>query len=266
MCKRLEVSRSGFYAWVRRGPSAHQRRDAGLEKLVAEHFTESNGVYGSPRIHALLRRRGERVGRKRVVRLMQRLHLRARANRIYRPRGCAPVCRLSLPNEARCRTVTGPNQVWRGDVTYLKAAGTWRYLAVVMDQYSRRLIGYQLGRDRTSDLTVAALVHALAKRKPPAGLVFHSDRGGEYCGYLYRDRLESSGIVQSINRPKTMTDNAYVESFFHSLKTEAIHGRRFSDHSQLDAVVRRYIQRYNRSRIHSSLAYMSPIDYERTNA
>jgi putative transposase len=109
MCAKLEVSRSGFYAWVRRGPSAHQRRDEGLERLVAEHFSESNGVYGSPRIHALLRRRGERVGRKRVVRLMQRLHLRARANRVYRPRGCAPVCRLNLPNEARCRSVTGPD-------------------------------------------------------------------------------------------------------------------------------------------------------------
>jgi putative transposase len=135
-----------------------------------------------------------------------------------------------------------------------------------MDQYSRRLLGYQLERDRTSDLTVAALMRALAKRKPSAGLVFHSDRGGEYCGYLYRDRLESSGIVQSINRPKTMTDNAYVESFFHSLKTEAIHGRSFADAVQLDAAVRRYIEHYNRTRIHSSLAYMSPIDYERTNA
>jgi transposase InsO family protein len=99
-----------------------------------------------------------------------------------------------------------------------------------------------------------------------AGLVFHSDRGGEYCGYVFRDRLERCGIVQSINRPKTMTDNAYVESFFHSLKTEAIHGRRFSDAMQLDTAVRRYIERYNRTRIHSSLAYMSPIDYERTNA
>lgn len=266
MCEKLEVSRSGFYAWLRRGPSDHRRRDEALQRLIAGHFEESHGVYGSPRIHALLRRRGERVGRKRVVRLMRVLHLRARANRIYRPRGCAPVCRLNIPNEARCREVTGPDQVWRGDVTYLKAAGAWRYLAVVMDQYSRRLLGYQLGRDRTSDLTVAALVRALAKRKPPAGLVFHSDRGGEYCGYLYRDRLESSGIVQSINRPKTMTDNAYVESFFHSLKTEAIHGRSFADPVQLDATVRRYIERYNRTRIHSSLAYMSPIDYERTNA
>jgi transposase InsO family protein len=197
---------------------------------------------------------------------MRALHLRARANRIYRPRGYAPVCRLNIANEARGREVTGPNQVWRGDITYLKAAGAWRYLAVVIDQYSRRLLGYQLGRDRTSDLTVAALARALTKRKPAAGLVFHSDRGSEYCGYLYRDRLESCGIVQSINRPKTMTDNAYVESFFHSLKTEAIHGRCFTDAIELDTAVRRYIERYNRTRLHSSLAYMSPIDYERTNA
>jgi len=173
MCQKLEVSRSGFYAWAKRAPSEHRRRDEALLRKIAGHFEESNGVYGSPRIHALLRRRGERVGRKRVVRLMRTLHLRARANRIYRPRGSAPVCRLNLANEARCREVTGPDQVWRGDVTYL---------------------------------------------------------------------------------------------FFHSLKTEAIHGRSFADAVQLDAAVRRYIERYNRTRIHSSLAYMSPIDYERTNA
>jgi transposase InsO family protein len=267
MCPKLEVSRSGFYAWLRRGPSERARRDRVLEQQIAGHFEESNGVYGSPRIHALLRRRGERVGRKRVVRLMQGLRLKARANRIYWKRsGGAVTCRLAISNEARAREVTGPDQVWRGDITYLKAGGGLRYLAVVIDQYSRRLVGYQLGAERTSHLTAAALRRALARRKPSPGLVFHSDRGSEYGGYVYRDRLAMSGIVQSMNRPKTMTDNAHVESFFHSLKTEAIHGRRFETRDQLDLAVRRYIARYNRSRIHSSLGYRSPIDYERTNA
>ena len=266
MCEKLEVSRSGFYAWLRRGPSSRRRRDESLRRQIIGHFEESNGVYGSPRIHALLRRRGERVGRKRVARLMRALRLKARANHIYRPRAGAITSRLFIANAARERQVTGPNQVWRGDITYLRAAGAWRYLAVVIDQYSRRLLGYQLGVERTSELTVAALGRALAKRRPPAGLVFHSDRGSEYGGYLYRDRLSEKGIVQSMNRPKTMTDNAHVESFFHSLKTEAIHGRRFADSAQLDHAVRRYIDRYNRTRIHSALGYRSPIDYERTNA
>ena len=266
MCRKLEVSRSGFYAWVKRAASPRERRDQVLERRIAEHFEESNGVYGSPRIHALLRRCGERVSRKRVARLMRGLRLKARANHIYRPRSAAVACRLGIANQARDRSVTGPNQVWRGDITYLKTAGGYRYLAVVIDHYSRRLLSYRLSAERTSDLTVAALRIALAKRTPRPGLVFHSDRGSEYGGYLYRDRLALNGIVQSMNRPKTMTDNAHVESFFHSLKTEAIHGRSFASVAELDGAVRRYIERYNRTRIHSSLGYRSPIDYERLAA
>ena len=266
MCDKLQVSRSGFYAWSRRPTSDRSKRELHLRRRVEEHFEESYGVYGSPRIHALLRRQGERVGRKRVARLMRELRLKARANHIYRPRSAAVACRLGIGNQARERSVTGPNQVWRGDITYLKTSGGWRYLAVVIDHYSRRLLSYRLSAERTSDLTLAALRAALAKRKPQPGLVFHSDRGSEYGGYLYRDRLATQGIVQSMNRPKTMTDNAHVESFFHSLKTEAIHGRSFASVAELDGAVRRYIERYNRTRIHSSLDYQSPIDYERTNA
>jgi putative transposase len=266
MCEKLEVSRSGFYAWVRRPASDYARRELALRRHIEQHFEESYGVYGSPRIHALLRRQGERVGRKRVARLMRELHLKARANRIYKRLPGAVTCRLGIANEARERAVTAPDQVWRGDITYLKAGGAWRYLAVVMDQYSRRLLGYKLGNQRTAELTVAALRQATALRRPAAGLVFHSDRGSEYGGYLYRDRLADRGMVQSMNRPKTMTDNAHVESFFHTLKTEAIHGYRFSNCTQLDHAVRRYIAHYNRRRPHSALDYHSPIDYERTNA
>jgi len=174
----------------------------------------------------------------------------------------AITCRLGIANQARQREITGPNQVWRGDITYLKAGGAWRYLAVVMDQYSRRLVGYQLGVDRSIHLTAAALRRAVLKRRPPRGLVFHSDRGSEYGGYLYRDRLAARGIVQSMNRPKTMTDNAHVESFFHTLKSEAIHGKTFNNAAELDSAVRRYIEHCNRRRIHSSLGFRSPIDYE----
>lgn len=266
MCQKLEVSRSGFYAWLERPVSERARRELHLRRQVEQHYEESYGVYGSPRIHALLRRQGERVGRKRVARLMRELHLRARANRIYKRLPGAVSCRLGIPNEARERIVSAPDQVWRGDITYLKAGGAWRYLAVVIDQYSRRLLGYKLGNQRTADLTVAALKRATALRRPSRGVVFHSDRGSEYGGYLYRDRLALDGMVQSMNRPKTMTDNAHVESFFHTLKTEAIHGHRFRTCSDLDRAVRRYIAHYNRRRPHSALDYHSPIDYERTNA
>ena len=266
MCERLEVSRSGFYAWLKRPLSVHQRHDQRLSRRIESHFEESAGTYGSPRIHALLRREGERVGRKRVVRLMQQGHLRARASRIYRRIPSPVLERLAIANQARERAVTGPDQVWRGDVTYIKVPGGWRYLAVVLDQYSRRLLGFKLGNQHNAALTLAALRVALAKRRPPAGLVFHSDRGSEYAGYLYRDRLAGLGIVQSMNRPKNMTDNAFVESFFHSLKSEAIHGHPKRPAAGLDTVVRRYIARYNRTRLHSALAYRSPIDFERANA
>jgi transposase InsO family protein len=266
MCQMLEVSRSGFYAWVKRPVSSHDRRDRDLERQITRHFDDSAGIYGSPRIHVLMRRHGERVGRKRVARLMRGLTLRARANRIYKRNPGAITCRLGIGNQAREERVTGPDQVWRGDITYLRTGGSWRYLAVVIDQYSRRLLGYKLGVDRTSHLTVAALHRALIKRRPPPGLVFHSDRGSEYGGYLYRDRLACRGIVQSMNRPKTMTDNAHVESFFHTLKSEAIHGRTFHNVAELDAAVRRYILHYNRTRIHSALGFRSPIDYERLAA
>lgn len=266
MCEMLEVSRSGFYAWLRRPMSAHGARDRQLERVIARQFEDSGGIYGSPRIHALLRRQGYRVSCKRVARLMRGLRLKARANHLYKRMPGAITCRLGIGNQAREQPVTGPDQVWRGDITYLKAGARWRYLAVVIDQYSRRLLGYKLGVDRTSHLTVAALHRAISKRRPPPGLVFHSDRGSEYGGYLYRDRLAVRGIVQSMNRPKTMTDNAHVESFFHTLKTEAIHGRAFENVRELDAAIRSYILHYNRTRIHSALGFRSPIDYERLAA
>lgn len=266
MCRQLEVSRGGFYAWLKRKPSAHAKRDIVLSRRIEEQFEQSGRIYGSPRIQALLRRLGERVGRKRVARLMRELRLKARANRIYRRLPGAVMATLTIPNQAREREITGPNQVWRGDVTYLKASGRWRYLAVVIDQFSRRLVGWQLGRHRTMDLTLEALDRALARRRPKPGLVFHSDRGNEYAAYAYRDRLARRGITQSMNRPGTMADNAHMESFFHSMKSEAIHGINFDKVAALDWTVRRYIDRYNRDRLHSSLGYRSPIDYERANA
>ena len=181
MCGKLAVSRSGFYAWVARPQSARARRDERLGRLIEEHFEQSGGTYGSPRIHALLGRQGERCGRKRVARLMRERHLKARASRIYRRLPGNVACKLGLANQARERTVTGPNQVWRGDITYLKTNRSWRYLAVVIDQYSRRLVGWTMGPQRTIDLTVDALHRAIQKRRPPAGLIFHSDRGSEYA-------------------------------------------------------------------------------------
>jgi transposase InsO family protein len=144
--------------------------------------------------------------------------------------------------------------------------GQWRYLAVVMDRYSRRIVGWSLGRNKDVQLTLRALSHALRNRQPPAGLIFHSDRGIEYAAYAFKTRLAALGIRQSMNRRGRPTDNAHMESFFHSMKSEIIHGCKVESDEQLRGIVRRYIGFYNRSRLHSALDYRSPVDYERAAA
>lgn len=157
---------------------------------------------------------------------------------------------------------TAPGQVWVGDVTYLKIGGSWRYLAVVMDRHSRRILGWSLGPRRVLKLTMDAFNNAQRRRPVRGGLIFHSDRGVEYSAHAFRARLAALGITQSMKRPRELGDNAFIESFFHSMKADAIHARLFNDELSLRRVVRRYIRRYNATRLHSSLGFRSPIAYE----
>jgi putative transposase len=240
-------------------------KDAAVLERMREHFVDSRGTYGSPRLHHLLKRDGIFVSSKRIVRLMQLDDMKARAARIYRRMPGTTAFFAKIPNRLP-DAITGPNQVWVGDITFLKVPGQWRYLAVVMDKYSRRIVGWSLGKHRTVDLTLAAFERAVANRQPPPGLIYHSDRGTEYGGFDFTDRLRQLGVVQSMNRPKSMNDNAHMESFFHSLKSEEIAGRRFESEGQLLSAIRSYIPRYNARRPHSALGYLSPIDYERRAA
>jgi transposase InsO family protein len=214
----------------------------------------------------VLRQAGIGVSRKRVARLMREAGLRARAASLYHANPGTHAFFTSVPNRIRKLKISRADQVWVGDITYLKLAGTWRYLAVVMDRYSRRVVGWCLGVHKDTKLTVCALNRALLKRHPPEGLVFHSDRGIEYAAFEYRTRLAALGMVQSMNRPGKPTDNAHMESFFHSLKSDVIHGQRFHDEAQLRDTIRRYVVYYNRIRVHSALDYHSPIDFERMRA
>ena len=172
----------------------------------------------------------------------------------------------AIPNRIADFETTRIDQVWVGDVTYLKSAGRWRYLAVVMDRHSRRVLGWHLGIRKDPGLTLEALSRALSGRRVKHGFIFHSDRGVEYAAYAYRTRLAALGILQSMRRRHKLNDNAFMESFFHSMKAEAIDRRSF-DHDQiLHSVVRQHIRRYNRTRLHSSLGYRSPITYEHVAA
>jgi transposase InsO family protein len=206
------------------------------------------------------------VSRKRVARLMHQAGLRARAARIYRRSPGSHAFFLAVPNWAREHRVRRADQLWVADITYLKVLEHWRYLAVVMDRYTRRIVGWSLGHSKTTRLTLRALNRALANRQLHPGLVFHSDRGVEYAAYEFRTRLAALGIRQSMNRPGEPTDNAHMESFFHSLKSERLHGCAFTTDTELRRALRVYITFYNQRRLHSALDYRSPAAYERAAA
>jgi putative transposase len=226
-------------------------------------FARSGGTYGSPRVHRALAARGVSASRRRVERLMRTAGLRARLVRIYRSNPRLHRFYDSNPNLLWKRHARGPDQIWVADITYLSVAGQWRYLAVVMDQYTRRILGWSLGRIRDAALTRAAFDLAMRRRRPGRTLIFHSDRGSEYAGTALRGRLRSLGVRQSMTRGGSPGDNAHAESFFHSLKADVIHGVHFADDAQLRRCLRTYVPFYNHERLHSSLGYRSPVEYER---
>jgi len=262
LCQHYGVTRAGYYAWRRRKPSRHARQDERLLVRIRAIFEASEETYGSPRIHAALKQAGWRVGRKRIARLMREAALKARSARIYRRTPGTRRFFSGIPNRVLDVTTTAPGQIWVADVTYLRSGGRWRYLAVVLDRHSRRVLGWGLTVRRDLRLTLAALNRALRQGRRGSGLIFHSDRGVEYSAYGFRARLAALGISQSMKRPREIGDNAFAESFFHSMKADVIHGRVFCDDSTLRQTVGQFIRRYNRSRLHSSLGYRSPIGYE----
>jgi len=264
MCALYSVTRGGFYAWQRRQPSERANQDARLTERIRQVHQQSRGNYGSPRVARQLRREGVPVGRRRVARLMRSAQLQGRSARQYhRSMVRQRAFFASVPNQQLAQMVLAPNQVWVGDVTYLKVARQWRYLAVVMDRHSRRILGWSVSRRRDAALTCAALRLSVRNRQPGPRLMFHSDRGIEYAAFEYRDELARLGIIQSMNRPGKMNDNAHMESFFHSMKAEDLHGRRFDDDDQLRQVIRSYIAFYNQQRLHSALRYLPPTIFER---
>jgi putative transposase len=261
MCALYGVTRGGFYAWQRRLPSARSIEDAQLLDRVRLVHERSRGNYGSPRVTGQLRLDGLEVGKRRVACLMQRAGLQGRSARLYRNSKVAQrAFYASVPHRPEIRDPQAPNQVWVGDVTYLKVAGQWRYMAAVMDRHSRRIVGWSLSRRRDADLTTRALRHSV--RNPEPGLTFHSDRGVEYAAFEFRRQLSVHGMLQSMNRAGKMNDNAHMESFFHSMKSEELYGKTFNEDEELRQVLSSYIAFYNQQRLHSSLRYLPPAVFE----
>lgn len=262
MCRVYGVTRAGFYAWLGRSPSRRAQEDALLVQHIKQVHQASRGTYGSPRIYHKLQQQGVAVSGNRVAKLMNRLGIKGRWATL---RYTSPNLKKfygSLPNQQIGHPAHAPDQVWVADITYLKVGAIYRYLAVVMDRCSRRIIGWAFGQQKNVALTLRALNNAVSKRRPPPGLIFHTDRGIEYYANAFRARLAQLRITQSMNRPGKVTDNAFMESFFHSMKADVIHGNKFSGDSQMLSVLRSYIPFYNHSRIHSSLNYVSPATYE----
>ena len=264
LCHRFNVTPSGFYAWRARGVSAHAIQDRRLTTEILRVFARHRERYGSPRVHEALVTAGWTASRRRVARLMATAGLKAKAVRGYRAKVAIHQRYARHPNLLWKTEVTTTNQVWVGDITYFKVAGSWWYLAIVMDQYSRRILAWSLTRRRTSAVTCAVLAEA-ARRRPAEGVIFHSDRGTEYMGAVFCAAVVAHGMRQSAN-VRGPGDNAHAESFWHSLKAELTRGVTFLTDHALRTALRQYIRYYNRTRMHSSLDYMSPIAFERCAA
>ncbi len=234
-----------------------------MTERVLEVFRDARGLYGSPRVTRQLGLLGIPVGRRRVARLMRLAQIQGRSARLYRrSRVGQRKFYRGYPNAIHGVTTNRPNQLWVADVTYVRVAGHWRYLAVVMDRHSRKVLGWSLGRNRDASLTRRALAHAVRWRRPSPGVMFHSDRGIEYAAFDLGEALSRLGFLQSMNRPRQMNDNAHMESFFHSLKTEWLFGITFQTESHLRAALLDYVRFYNQQRLHSSLGYLPPVVFE----
>ncbi len=264
MAENLGVTRSGFYAWLRRGKAERQTADEHLRELIEGIQQEVHYRYGSPRMTQELRRRGRQVGHNRVARLMRQGKLGARRRKAYRV-----TTKSSLAHAVaeillqRLFRVSAANRVWASDITYIPTAEGWMYLCVILDLYSRRVVGWSMGQSLGVELAVRALLMAVMSRRPPRELLLHSDRGVQYCAGAFRRHVRRHGIRQSMSRKGDCWDNACAETFFATLKTELIGDRIFVTREQARREIFEYIEVfYNRRRLLSYLGYLTQHEFE----
>lgn len=265
MCGALGVSRSGFYAWILRAPSQRRMADEAISQVVRQSFLDSDRTYGARRIWRDVLEAGQRCGLHRIERLMRAQALRARPRRRARPvdQGIPDSAAIAPNLLDRAFEASAPNQKWVADFTYLWTAEGWLYVAVVLDLYSRRAIGWSMQSQMTTELVADALTMAVWRRGKPQSLIHHSDRGSQYTSDRFRRLLANLGITCSMSRSGNCWDNSAMESFFKSLKTERTDRRTYLTRDEARADVFDYVERfYNVRRRHSTLGYLSPADYE----
>jgi transposase InsO family protein len=264
MCAVLGVSRSAYYGWLKGSECRRAGEDEGLLLEIRAAHQASRQTYGSPRIHAELKARGITCGHNRVARLMRLEGLRAKQKRRFKAATNAnhdlPVAANLLDRDFQPQA---PNRTWAADISYIPTAEGWLYLAVVMDLYSRLVVGWAMSDRPTRKLTMDALGMALGRRRPGPGLLHHSDRGSQYASGDYQAMLQANGITCSMSRKGEVYDNAPMESFFHTLKNELVHHRRYHSRQQARTDIFEYVEVfYNRQRRHSYLGYHSPAAFE----
>jgi len=265
ICGVLDVSPAGYYAWRSRPESRRTAANRALLADIERVHRDTRGRYGSPRIHVELKAQGRGVSRGRVERLMRRHGIRAimarpRRMRTTDSRHDHPIA-PNLLN--RNFSAAAPNQVWLTDITYIETGQGWLYLAAVMDLYSRKIVGWAMEDHLRTELPLAALNMAISTRRPGPNLIHHSDRGVQYASADYRAALQSAGMQASMSRRADCWDNAPMESFFHTLKTELVHHRHYSTRAEATRDIFAYIEGfYNRTRRHSAIGYISPIEME----
>ena len=268
MCRVLGLSPSGYYGWLRRPPSARARRDAELKDRILAKWIESGGIYGCPRIRAVLLAEGERVSRKRVARLMRELGIEGVTRRRFKTgttkRDAKARPAPDLVN--RDFSAKGPDQLWVADITQVRTWSGWLYLAVVLDAWSRRIVGWAMATRMPAELVGDALTMAITYRQPKGPVVHHSDQGSQYTSLAFGQRCRAAGVVQSMGSVGDAYDNAMAESFFATLECELLDRRRFRTTVEAQREVFSFIEGfYNTRRVHSALGYESPANFEKLN-
>lgn len=264
LCQVLDVSESGYYAWKHREVSQHAREDARLAATIQQIYQEHRQVYGSPRIHAILKARGVHTSRKRVARLMHELGISAAVKRTRKPTTSSdPQARFAPNTLKRDFAAELPNVKWVTDTKAVETAEGWLYVAAIVDLFSRLVVGWAMAATEDAALVELALRMAVARRHPQAGLLHHSDRGTEFTSDRYQAALRELGIEVSMSRTGNCWDNAAMESFFASLAKECTNRRRFQTRQEARSAVFEYIECfYNPLRLHSTLQYQSPVHFE----
>lgn len=265
MCRVFGVSRSRYYAQLIPGGSKRQREDQRLLVSIKASFDGSERTYGAGRICRDLREQGIFVGKNRVWRLMKQHGLRVKTRRRFKVTTNSDHKRPVAPNLVRRNfTATAPDRLWTGDITYIWTAEGWLYLAVILDVFSRRIVGWSMKRRMTDDLVITAFNNAVIRRGPSPGVVFHSDRGSQYCSKRFQSLVQGIGGIQSMSGTGSCYDNAITESFFGTMKRELVHHCSFESRFEAQSQIFRYIECfYNRRRRHSSIDYQAPEEYER---